>query len=217
MGWYDNEGYKESFKSMSEGMSGSMSNSTSSPITIGDAKFSQLGVDSVKGDYFSTVVTPVMFQKDKALYPACSQPGPEGKGCNRKVQDQGNGTYRCEKCNMDMDSFNYRIILSFSIADATDNQWVQCFNDQAVSILGVSAQELGLMQTNDPEGFNRVFQEASFKKFNLRLRAKPDSYNDETRIRYSVMSAENVNYESYNQLMMKELSEAGIDIPNAAK
>ena len=31
------------------------------------------------------------------------------------------------------------------------------------------------------------------------------------------MSAENVNYESYNQLMMKELSEAGIEIPNAAK
>lgn len=42
--------------------------------------------------------------------------------CSLKVQDQGNGTYRCEKCNMDMDSFNYRIILSFSIADATDNQ-----------------------------------------------------------------------------------------------
>ena len=61
-----------------------------------------------------------------------------------------------------------------------------------------------------------IFQEASFKKFNLRLRAKPDSYNDETRIRYSVMSAENVNYESYNQLMMKELSEAGIEIPKAA-
>ena len=45
--------------------------------------------------------------------------------CSLKVQDQGNGTYRCEKCNMDMDSFNYRIILSFSIADATDNQVMQ--------------------------------------------------------------------------------------------
>jgi len=212
-GWYDNEGYKETFKSMSEGMSGNMSTSTSNPITIGVAKFSQLGVDSVKGEYYSTIASIVMFQKDRAVYQACSQTNPEGKNCQKKVQDQGNGTYRCEKCNMDMDSFNYRIILSFSIADATDNQWVQCFNDQAVSILGVSAQELGLMQTNDPEGFNRVFQQASYKKFNFRLRAKLESYNDENKIRYSVMSADNVDLETYNQFMMKELSESGIDVP----
>ena len=53
--------------------------------TISEAKSFHVGLISIKGDYFSTVVTPVMFQKDKALYPACSQPGPEGKGCNRKV------------------------------------------------------------------------------------------------------------------------------------
>ena len=54
--------------------------------TISEAKSFHVGLSSIKGDYFSTVVTPVMFQKDKALYPACSQPGPEGKGCNRKVR-----------------------------------------------------------------------------------------------------------------------------------
>ena len=53
--------------------------------TIGEVKAFQIGLSSVKGEYYSTVATVVMIQKDKALYQACTQPGPEGKGCNRKV------------------------------------------------------------------------------------------------------------------------------------
>ena len=34
--------------------------------TISEAKSFHVGLSSIKGDYFSTVVTPVMFQKDKA-------------------------------------------------------------------------------------------------------------------------------------------------------
>ena len=53
--------------------------------TIGETKSLQMGLDNVKGEYYSTTAVVVMFQKDKALYQACTQPGPEGKGCNRKV------------------------------------------------------------------------------------------------------------------------------------
>ena len=52
--------------------------------TIGEVKSSQIGLNSAKGDYYSTTATIVMFQKDKALYQACTQL-PEGKSCNRKV------------------------------------------------------------------------------------------------------------------------------------
>jgi len=215
-GWYEQDGCKATFKAMSEAGNGGgdmLSGSGANIKTIGEVKSSQIGLTTVKGEYYSSVATAVMYQKEKALYQACSQPGPEGKGCNRKVQDQGNGTYRCEKCNMDMDSFNWRIILSFSIADATDNQWVQCFHDQAEAILKISAQELGTMQQSDPEGYNRVFQEATFKKFNFRLRAKADTYNDETRVKHAVISAENVIFESYNKMMIKELIDNGIELP----
>ena len=59
-----------------------------------------------------------------------------------------------------------------------------------------------------------LFQNATFKKFNFRLRAKPDNYNDEVRVRHSVMSAETVNFDTYNKLMVKELKENGIELPN---
>jgi len=217
-GWYEQDGYKAAFQSKSQDFMGggdilAGAGAGANILTVGEVKSSQIGLNSERGEYYSTTATIVMFQKEKALYQACTQSGPEGRGCNKKVQDQGNGTYRCEKCNMDMDSFNWRLILSFSIADATDNQWINCFQEVGEAILQTSSQELGTMQQMDPEGYNRVFQEATFKKFNFRLRAKADNYNDEQRIRHTIMSAEKVNLDTYNKMMIKELRENGIDLP----
>ena len=53
--------------------------------TIGEVKTNQIGLNTVKGEYYSCVASAVAFQKEKALYQACIQPGLEGKGCNRKV------------------------------------------------------------------------------------------------------------------------------------
>ena len=61
--------------------------------------------------------------------------------------------------------------------------------------------------------FHYISQEATFKKFNFRLRAKADSYNDEQRVRHSVMSAEKVNFDTYNRMMVTELRENCIDLP----
>ena len=65
-----------------------------------------LGQGSDRGDYYSAMATIVMIQKERALYQACSQAGPEGKGCNKKVQDLGNDTYRCERCNIEVSRFS---------------------------------------------------------------------------------------------------------------
>ena len=62
-----------------------LSGSGANVRTIGEVKTYQIGVNSVKGEYYSSVATVVLFQKDKALYQACIQAGHEGKGCNRKV------------------------------------------------------------------------------------------------------------------------------------
>ena len=57
-----------------------------------------------------------------------------------------------------MDRFNWRLILSFSVADFTDNQWAQCFQEEAEKIVGMSAQELGSLQQDNPDQFNKVFE-----------------------------------------------------------
>ena len=104
----------------------------------------------------------IIFQ---ALYQGCPNLN-DGKTCNKKVQDQGDGTYRCEKCGTSAASFNWRynfffffceenllkkkipsnlskqfllfsrLITKMAVADATDNQWVNCFQEQGEALLG---------------------------------------------------------------------------------
>ena len=51
----------------------------------------------------------------------------DGKECNKKVVDQGDGQYRCEKCSKTKSEFKWRIILQLNMADASDNNWATCF------------------------------------------------------------------------------------------
>ena len=66
---------------------------------IGEVKSSQIGLNTPKGEYYSTTATIVMFKKDTALYQACTQTGTDGKGCNRKV-------------NINGEIFRFRILLN---------------------------------------------------------------------------------------------------------
>lgn len=62
-----------------------------------------------KADYFSSVATVVYLRKENCMYQACPT-----QDCNKKVIDQQNGLYRCEKCDSEFPSFKYRMILSVS-------------------------------------------------------------------------------------------------------
>ena len=93
-------------------------------------KFPYYGCDFVTlqtqvGQWILTAFFPF---SDKALYQACGNQQESGKPCQKKVQDQGDGTYRCEKCNTAQPSFNWRMIMRASMADCTDNNWVNMFN-----------------------------------------------------------------------------------------
>ena len=217
-GWYDGEGSAAAFNSLTVarggGGGGADYGSGSNLRTLGEVKAENLGVGSDRGEYYSTLATIVMFQREKALYKACSQPGLDGKGCNKKVQDLGNGAFRCEKCNLEMDQFRWRLILSFSIADATDNQWVTCFQEEGEKIIGRTSEELGNLQEIDGEEFNRAFQLATFQKFNFRLRCKADNYNDEQRVRHTVVSANRLDYKEYNKRIIQELKDNKEELPN---
>ena len=65
--------------------------------------------------------------KDKALYKACGESQADVKECNKKAIDQGDGTYRCEKCGVNKPQFNWRAILQINMADCSDNLWATCF------------------------------------------------------------------------------------------
>ena len=84
-GWYDEEGSSATFNSLTQARAPGDMSSGGNMKTIGEVKAENLGLNNDRGEYYSTTGTVVMFQKERALYQACSQVGADGKGCNKKV------------------------------------------------------------------------------------------------------------------------------------
>ena len=86
--------------------------------------------------------------------------------------------------------------------------------EQAEKILGIDSQDLGRLLETDEERYNAVFLENTFKTFNFRMRAKADTYNDETRMKHTIVSVEEINHAVWIKQMIKEVEAAGVPIPH---
>ena len=62
-------------------------------------------------------------------------------------------------------------------ADHSGSQWLSCFQETATEVLGTSAEELGRMKDTDESAFDGVFQQANFKEYIFKVRAKMDTFN----------------------------------------
>ncbi|KAI0216920.1 Replication protein A 70 kDa DNA-binding subunit [Lamellibrachia satsuma] len=198
-GWYDEVGHTMDYSEFQgDGSSGTGGGFATNWKTFADVKKENLGQD--KPDYFTTKATIVFLKKENCMYMACP-----GEGCNKKVVDLANGLFRCEKCNKEYPSYKWRMILSANLADFSENQWVTFFQETAECILGRSADEIGQMRETDEAQFEQVFQEASFKSYIFKLRAKMETYNDESRLKTVCVQASPVNFQDYSKKLIEDI------------
>ncbi|XP_043996851.1 replication protein A 70 kDa DNA-binding subunit-like [Gambusia affinis] len=196
--WYDREGFAVDSQSLTETMSVSVG-SKMNWRTLRDVKNENMG-HGEKADYFSCVATIVFMRKENCLYQACPS-----SDCNKKVIDQQNGFYRCEKCNREFPNFKYRLLLSANLADFGDNQWVTCFQETAEVLLGRSAEELGQLRETDEAEFDEVFQKANFSTHIFKNRVKLETYNDESRVKVTVMEVLPVDHRVYSRRLLSNI------------
>ena len=69
-------------------------------------------------------------------------------GCGKKVVDENNGTYRCEKCNRTHSTFKWSYMVSAEVSDTTGAQWITLFRTEAEALLGITADEFGNHKLN---------------------------------------------------------------------
>ncbi|KAK1157530.1 replication protein A 70 kDa DNA-binding subunit-like [Acipenser oxyrinchus oxyrinchus] len=196
-GWFDSEGHAVEGSSMSEMKGSGGGNATWK--TLSEVKTENLGHGD-KADYFTCVATIVYLRKENCMYQACPT-----QDCNKKVVDQQNGLFRCEKCDKEFPNFKYRMILSANIADFSDNQWVTCFQESAEAMLGKSGDYLGELRDSNEQAFDEVFQNANFRTYTFRNRVKLESYNDESRIKASVMDVKPVDHKEYSKRLLMNI------------
>ena len=60
-------------------------------------------------------------KKDNPAYKGC--PGKEGAEtkCNKKLVDEGNGNFRCEKCQLETTKFNWRLVLKAQVRNSKNS------------------------------------------------------------------------------------------------
>ncbi|XP_072044215.1 replication protein A 70 kDa DNA-binding subunit-like isoform X2 [Amphiura filiformis] len=197
-GWYDNEGCHQDAQSISDQRGGGGGGGTNW-LSLAEVRNQNLG-QGEKADYFTTKGTVIFLRKENCMYMACPSPD-----CNKKVLENGDGTYRCEKCDKEHQTFKYRLLLSANVADATETQWVTCFQDTAEAILGQKADYIGNIRDQDEAAFNQVFQDASFKPYIFKMRVKMETYNDEARLKCTCVNAQPLDYKEYSKKLIMDI------------
>ena len=150
--WWNNQGRNATFNSLTvQGQRGGGGGGVDGVVkSLAEVKLENLGYNSDRGEYYSCLASITYFTKDKALYKACPNQV-DGKDCNKKVQENGDGSFRCEKCSLDLQNFNWRLMLSMNVGDYSDAIWATGFQETAEKLLGMSSEEVGNLSEQDEE------------------------------------------------------------------
>lgn len=92
-----------------------------------------------------------------------------------------------------------------NLADFGDNQWVTCFQETAEVLLGHSAETLGQLRDTDEAAFDEVFQKANFTTHIFKNRVKLETYNDESRVKVTVMDVQPVDHREYSRRLLSNI------------
>ncbi len=200
-GWYDGEGRSVSFATHQSVAAGGMSSVTGrqeARKTVAELGDQNIGM-SDQPDYYSCKATIMYIRQENTFYPACPS-----ADCNKKVVEDNENGWRCERCDKSFASPQWRYVMTFSAADHTGQVWLSCFDDVGHMVMGITAEELHNLreEVNDDKAYGEKFAQAICQTFVFRCRAKQDNFNGQTRVRHSVLSATPLNYtQEANALM----------------
>ncbi len=95
-------------------------------------------------------------------------------------------------------------------SDYTGSNYLTAFDDQAKMVLGVSADELWEMHQIDETNAQAVWQKSLFQTFVFKVRAKNERYNDNDRVKCSVMECSPVNFKDESSKLLETIRKYGI-------
>ena len=109
-GWFKTVGATEESRSLSRSVGGG-GNMNGPWSTFKEAEEQRFGHPDMP-NMFITKATVNLIRSENSLYKACP-----AEGCKKKVVDQSNGMYKCEKCQREYPNFTYRLLASVSITN----------------------------------------------------------------------------------------------------
>ncbi|XP_075522665.1 replication protein A 70 kDa DNA-binding subunit A-like isoform X1 [Primulina tabacum] len=189
--WFDNDGKNTTSLSISRDTNFVR---TDTRKTVSQIKDEKLGT-SEKPDWIAVSATLTFMKVDNFCYTAC--PIMIGdRQCNKKVTNNGDGKWRCDRCDKFVDECDYRYILQMQIQDHTGLTWVTAFQETGEEILGISAKDLYYLkyEEQDDDRFSELIRNVLFTKLIFKLKVKEETFSDEQRVKSTVVKADKVNF-----------------------
>jgi len=197
-GWYESSGKNETVRQMSSsqgmGGGGSMETAHKTFVEVKEAKLQD------KPEYFSNNAAIVFVKKDNCMYQACPS-----SDCNKKVMQESATEYRCEKCDKLYPNYKYRLMLTVKLSDFTGNEWVTCFQETAEKLLGITAEELGKLKESNETEFDQAMNKVNFSSYNFKIRARLETYMDESRLKCTALSVEPIDCLAHSKRLLDEI------------
>ncbi|CAN7091488.1 unnamed protein product, partial [Brassica rapa subsp. narinosa] len=201
--WYEREGRNAPCISISRVSSGVGRQEIRKVIT--QIKEENLGT-SEKPDWITVTATISFMKVDNFCYTAC--PIMIGdRPCSKKVTNNGDGTWRCERCDKCVDECDYRYILQLQLQDHTGVTWGTAFQEAGEEIMGMPAKDLYYLkyEEQDEEKFEDIIRKAAFTKYIFKLKVKEETYGDEQRVKATVVKAEKLDYSQDTRSLLEEI------------
>ncbi|XP_021768308.1 replication protein A 70 kDa DNA-binding subunit A-like [Chenopodium quinoa] len=199
--WFDREG--RNMPSVSISRETTSLARTDARKTLSQIKDEKLGT-SDKPDWITVCATISFVKTDNFCYTAC--PILIGdRQCSKKVTNNGDGKWRCDRCDQSVDECEYRYILQLQIQDHTSLTWVTAFQEGGEQIMGISAKNLYYLKNEeqDDEKFTEIVRAAVFNKYIFKLKVKEETFSDEQRVKSTVVKAERVNFTAESRSILE--------------
>ena len=198
--WFEREGRSAPCVSISREFNGS--GRVDVRKTISQIKDEKLGT-SEKPDWITVNATIIYMKVDNFCYTACPIMNGD-RPCNKKVTENGDGTWRCDKCDKCVDECDYRYILQLQLQDHTGLTWVTAFQEAGEEIMGMPAKDLYYVkhEHNDEEKFEDIIRKVAFTKYIFKLKVKEETYGDEPTVKATVVKVDKVDYSADTRMIL---------------
>jgi replication factor A1 len=110
---------------------------------------SQIDMNSVPNDstlYFNC--RAVIVNINSYWYKSCGL-----SGCSKKVKNESNAIYKCNKCGTESSAFQWCIMLSVCIKDFTGDLWANIFQELGEKMIGLKVHQLRDLFTHNPKHY----------------------------------------------------------------
>jgi len=220
--WWSTEGQNAQIKSFTTARTAGGRNEP--PISIREVQEGDYGLTE-EAKYFNTKITirGVPHEPPRVpWYNAVPEEAKDEEGKSipaYKVIADGNGGWMCERNGTTYSTCTQRYILRVRGIDHTGEQWFNAYDDAARILMGVPASEIYSVfsrswdENNEPnwssdadeETYNQYFERIITRRFNIRVRARADTYQDEARRRFDILGATPIDDVEDATAMLKDI------------